>query len=152
MFVTLGVLTIMVGILTIILMPDNPMSAKWLSDTEKTAAIQRVAENQTGIQNRHFKWHHLRELALDVQIWLLVILITLVRMLSLEISFLHYILSSLFCAILDLGLLWDNHNLLRNRHPQFRIFLSGLCAPQHAERVGQHCIRRDHWLFCRQTV
>lgn len=82
MFVTLGVLTIMVGILTIILMPDNPMSAKWLSDTEKTAAIQRVAENQTGIQNRHFKWHHLRELVLDVQIWLLVILITLISVCS----------------------------------------------------------------------
>ena len=83
MFVTLGVLTIMVGILTIILMPDNPMSAKWLSDTEKTAAIQRVAENQTGIQNGHFKWHHLRELVLEVQILLLVILITLVCMRSL---------------------------------------------------------------------
>jgi hypothetical protein len=78
MFITLGILTIMVGLLTIILMPDNPMSAKWLWDTEKTAAIQRVAENQTGIQNGHFKRHYLRELVLDVQILLLVILITLV--------------------------------------------------------------------------
>ena len=71
MFVVLGVLTIVVGLLTVIVMPDHPMSANWLSDAEKTVAIQRVAVNQTGIQNKHFKWSQLKELGLDVQIWLL---------------------------------------------------------------------------------
>ena len=64
--------------MVLILMPDNPMSMKWLSDVEKTVVIQRVAVNQTGIQNTHFKWSHLKELAFDVQIWLLVILTGLV--------------------------------------------------------------------------
>lgn len=79
MFVVLGILTSAIGLITTILMPNNPMSATWLSDAEKTAAIQRVAVNQTGIQNKHFKWSHLKELVLDMQIWLLVFLITLVR-------------------------------------------------------------------------
>jgi len=78
MFIVLGILTILIGVLTIILMPDNQMSAKWLSDAEKAAAIQHVAANQTGIQNMHFKWSHLKELAFDVQVWLLVVLISLV--------------------------------------------------------------------------
>jgi hypothetical protein len=78
MFIVLGVLTIVIGLLTIIVMPDDPMSANWLSEAEKTVAIQRVAVNQTGIQNMHFKWSHIKELALDVQIWLLATLMILV--------------------------------------------------------------------------
>jgi hypothetical protein len=95
MFIVLGVLSIVVGLFIIILMPDNQMSAKWLSDAEKVAAIQRVAANQTGIQNMHFKWSHLKELAFDVQIWLLVVLITLVR-LCISTSFQDRLLSLLF--------------------------------------------------------
>lgn len=79
MFIVLGVLTVLIGLLTTFLIPDNPMSVSWLTDEEKKFAIQRVAINQTGIQNRHFKWAHLKELILDVQIWLLVILTILVR-------------------------------------------------------------------------
>ncbi|KIM92204.1 hypothetical protein PILCRDRAFT_298 [Piloderma croceum F 1598] len=82
MFIVLGVLSIVVGLFIIILMPDNQMSAKWLSDAEKTAAIQRVAVNQTGIKNTHFKWSHLKELALDVQIWLLSVLFILMSISS----------------------------------------------------------------------
>jgi sugar phosphate permease len=78
MFIVLGVLTIVIGLLTIIVMPDDPMSANWLTEAEKTVAIQRVAVNQTGIQNKHFKWSQIKELALDVQIWLLATLMILV--------------------------------------------------------------------------
>ena len=78
MFIVLGVLTIVIGLLTIIAMPDDPMSANWLTEAEKTVAIQRVAVNQTGIQNKHFKWSQIKELALDVQIWLLATLMILV--------------------------------------------------------------------------
>jgi hypothetical protein len=95
MFIVLGTLTISVGVLTIILMPDNQMSVKWLSDAEKAAAIRRVAANQTGIQNMHFKWSHLKELVFDMQIWLLVVLIALVRS-CISISFQDRLLSLLF--------------------------------------------------------
>jgi hypothetical protein len=80
MFIALGGVTIVFGLMVIILMPDNPMSVRWLSDVEKTVAIRRIAVNQTGIQNTHFKWSHLKELVFDVQIWLLVILTGLVSL------------------------------------------------------------------------
>lgn len=84
MFIVLGALTAIIGLLTVAFMPDNPMSANWLTAAEKAAAIQRVAQNQTGIRNKHFKWSHLKELILDPQIWLLVVLVILVctRMLA----------------------------------------------------------------------
>jgi MFS family permease len=78
MFIVLGTLTVFMGILTVIFMPDNPMSVGWLTEAEKKFAIQRVAINQTGIQNRHFKLSHLKELVLDLQIWLLVLLTILI--------------------------------------------------------------------------
>jgi MFS family permease len=128
MFVVLGILTIVVGLLTIIAMPDHPMSANWLSDAEKTVAIQRVAVNQTGIQNKHFKWSQLKELGLDVQIWLLAAL-TMLVCLQPSISSWYHILSSPVCVIAALDLYRDNHNLLRNYYPQFWIFLLAVCAP-----------------------
>lgn len=94
MFVVLGVLTIVVGILTIIFLPDNPMTVTWLTEAEKKAAIERVAINQTGIQNRHFKLSHLKELALDLQIWLLVLITILVRRLTPSIFWLNLLLRS----------------------------------------------------------
>ncbi|KIM90327.1 hypothetical protein PILCRDRAFT_59629 [Piloderma croceum F 1598] len=86
MFIALGGVTIVFGLMVMILMPDNPMSVKWLSDVEKTVAIQRIAVNQTGIQNTHFKWSHLKELVFDVQIWLLVILTGLISICATVIS------------------------------------------------------------------
>jgi sugar phosphate permease len=86
MFIVLGTLTVFMGILTVIFMPDNPMSVGWLTEAEKKFAIQRVAINQTGIQNRHFKLSHLKELVLDLQIWLLVLLTILVRV---QLSLVH---------------------------------------------------------------
>jgi len=82
MFVVLGVLTAVVGIFTIIFMPDNPMAVTWLTDAEKKAAIERVAINQTGIQNKHFKLSHLIELVFDLQIWLLILITILIAMSS----------------------------------------------------------------------
>ena len=113
MFIVLGVMTSLMGFVVIILMPDNPMSVKWLSDAEKTAIIQRVAVNQTGIQNKHFKWSHIRELVLDLQIWLLATLIALVRVDFVQQNvFLYYSF-----MIADVHLFRGNYNLFRNRHP-----------------------------------
>ena len=53
--------------------------------------------------------------------------------------------------IADLDLLRGNFSLLRNRNPQYGIFLSARRSPQHAKRAGQHCIRHYHWIFCGQT-
>ncbi|KAJ6625090.1 major facilitator superfamily domain-containing protein [Mycena sp. CBHHK59/15] len=87
MFIVLGGVTVAGGAWTFMAMPDSPMEAKWLTDVEKRDAIQRVAVNQTGIKNTHFKWQHMRELATDPQIWLLTSIILLFSMSSGVVSF-----------------------------------------------------------------
>ncbi|OBT89387.1 hypothetical protein VE02_01411 [Pseudogymnoascus sp. 03VT05] len=72
MYLTLGLLTSLVGVMGFIILPKSPMTAKFLTDSEKVALLNHVAVNQTGIENRHFKWSQLKEIALDIQIWLLV--------------------------------------------------------------------------------
>ncbi|EKG20334.1 Major facilitator superfamily [Macrophomina phaseolina MS6] len=70
MFLVIGLITVAVGILVVLLLPDNPMSSR-LSHAEKVWAIERLRANQTGIENVHFKWAQVRECFTDPQTWLL---------------------------------------------------------------------------------
>jgi sugar phosphate permease len=89
MFLVVGLVTVAVGItgkllqqlsnflvltyVVVTLLPDNPMSSR-LSPAEKVWAIERLRENQTGIENTHFKWHQAMECFKDPQTWMLVII------------------------------------------------------------------------------
>lgn len=73
MFLIVGIITIFIGVLVVRLLPDNPMSSR-LSHAEKVVAVERLRENNTGIENKHFKWYQVRECFLDPQVWLLFII------------------------------------------------------------------------------
>ncbi|KAF4551199.1 Thiamine pathway transporter-like protein 2 [Elsinoe fawcettii] len=77
MFITGGVATVLVGVMALLLIPDSPMSAKFLSDVEKAAVLKSVESNRTGVVGRQFKVGHLMEMAKDVQVWLLTIIVIL---------------------------------------------------------------------------
>lgn len=51
-------------------LPDNPMSSR-LTHDEKIWAIERLRENQTGIENKHFKPYQAVECLKDPHTWLL---------------------------------------------------------------------------------
>jgi len=76
MFVTLGCVTGVIGLATTAFMPDSPMSATFLSDEEKTAILQHVSDNQTGVINHRFDLKQVWEMFGDAQLWLLCILTT----------------------------------------------------------------------------
>jgi MFS family permease len=71
MFLVLGLVTIVVGMLVVWLMPDNPMTAKFLTREEKVYAIERLRDNKTGIENKHFKPAQVWECLCDPQSWLI---------------------------------------------------------------------------------
>lgn len=81
MFVVLGCITILIGILTIILLPDTPMVARFLSESEKVQLLKHVAVNQTGIRNRKFKPRQIIEVVMDPQLWMMALLTILVSLL-----------------------------------------------------------------------
>jgi MFS family permease len=77
-----GCLTTVFGIAIIFFLPDNPMSASFLSDEEKIAAIEHVRVNLTGVENKHFKPYQLVELLFkDKETWPL-FFITLLAMID----------------------------------------------------------------------
>lgn len=78
MFVVLGLVTLVVGVAIVLILPDNPMKAKWLSEGEKIMLLKHIAVNRTGIQNRGFKVAQLLEVLTDIQLWLMTILTILV--------------------------------------------------------------------------
>ncbi|KAF2168408.1 hypothetical protein M409DRAFT_65412 [Zasmidium cellare ATCC 36951] len=75
MFLTVGLVTCCVGILVFFILPDNPMKSR-LSHEEKVWAIERLRENQTGIENIHFKPAQVAECFMDPQTWLLALICT----------------------------------------------------------------------------
>jgi hypothetical protein len=50
-------------------MPDSPMRAKCFSEEDKKLIVERVRDNQTGIQNREFKKYQVWEALKDPQAW-----------------------------------------------------------------------------------
>ena len=70
LFLIYGLVTICCGILTFFFLPDNPMKSR-LRYEEKLRIIERVRDNQTGIENKRFKWYQFKEVMLDVRTWLI---------------------------------------------------------------------------------
>lgn len=82
MFVTLGCVTVVLGICTFLFIPDTPMKAKWLSDAEKVALLKHVSVNQTGISSRKFRYKEILEALGDPQIYLLLLSVILISISS----------------------------------------------------------------------
>ncbi|KAJ3531530.1 hypothetical protein NM208_g8475 [Fusarium decemcellulare] len=69
-FIIYGAATIFMGILTLIFLPDTPATAWFLNAEEKEIAVQRLADNQTGVKTHNeFKLSHVTEAMLDPK-WL----------------------------------------------------------------------------------
>ena len=70
LFIVIGCMTISVGIMIFFHIPDLPVKAWFLNETEKKQVVVRIKSNQQGFGNRHFKFHQLKEALLDVNTWI----------------------------------------------------------------------------------
>lgn len=80
MFVTLGMITVVVGLCTFAFLPDTPMKARWMTDAEKVALLKHVSVNQTGIDSKKFRPKQILEALMDPQMWLMTLSVVLVRL------------------------------------------------------------------------
>lgn len=71
LFLLNGSISMAWSIFAIVYMPSDPMDATFLNAEEKHQAVQRLAENKTGIVNKHFKTDQAKEAVLDPKTWLL---------------------------------------------------------------------------------
>ena len=80
---TIGLFTVVAGVVVFLYLPDSPVKAKRFTDAEKVAVLLRVADNQSGTQNRKIKTEQLRVVFKDPGVWLIM---TTVLMLSVPTS------------------------------------------------------------------
>jgi len=73
-FLIFGSVSVATGIISLIVLPDLPATAKFLTERERAIAIERVAANRQGVKNHHFKRYQLWQAAWDPKTWLLFIM------------------------------------------------------------------------------
>lgn len=67
-FLIVGALCCIWGIVMFIFLPDSPVTAKGLSMKERRLAVERLRDNQTGVENKHLKGYQIREALLDLKV------------------------------------------------------------------------------------
>lgn len=70
LFVIIGVITIVLGVVFIAHIPDTPAEAWFLSETERAQVLERIRDNKQGFGNRHFKWVQFKEVWIDPRTYL----------------------------------------------------------------------------------
>jgi hypothetical protein len=64
-------MTVVWAIVVGLLLPDNPLKAKFISERQKTNAIDRVRGDQLGVENKTFKRSQMLEAFKDPKTWLM---------------------------------------------------------------------------------
>ncbi|KAN0080166.1 Major facilitator superfamily domain containing protein [Tylopilus felleus] len=65
-----GTITLIVAVIYWFFFPNSPTNAWFLTPSERATAVQRLKENQTGVENKHFKREQMMEALLDPKTWL----------------------------------------------------------------------------------
>jgi ACS family allantoate permease-like MFS transporter len=68
LFLVLGILSIIIGIMMYICLPDTPVSARFFSETDKGYAVERLRGNHQGVGNRVFKRYQFIEALTDIRV------------------------------------------------------------------------------------
>lgn len=70
LFIVVGCMTISVGFMIGLHIPDLPVKAWFLNETEKKQVVVRIKSNNQGFGNKHFKLKQLKEALLDINTWI----------------------------------------------------------------------------------
>lgn len=58
----------------VIFLPDSPVTARGLSKRERRIAVDRIRENQTGVENKHLKPYQVLEAFKDYKLYMFFVL------------------------------------------------------------------------------
>ncbi|KAJ5223579.1 Major facilitator superfamily domain general substrate transporter [Penicillium chermesinum] len=71
LFIVLGAFTLLWAGVLFVFLPDSPVQCWYFTDREKFVCLERVKDNNTGIEDKTIKWYQVRECLLDPKTWLL---------------------------------------------------------------------------------
>lgn len=75
LFIFYGSMTSLLGFILYFYLAPSPTDARWLSEEEKTIALERVRSNKTGTEVWRFNWPQLKEAFLDPRFYLIFLLL-----------------------------------------------------------------------------
>ena len=67
-FLTIGLMNLVTGMLFLWIMPDSPATAKFLTHRQRIVAVQRVSENMIGVKTKQIKLRQALEIAYDIKV------------------------------------------------------------------------------------
>ncbi|PLB35287.1 putative MFS allantoate transporter [Aspergillus candidus] len=67
-FLTIGLLNFVTGVLFLWIMPDSPSSAKFLTHRQRVIAVHRVSENMIGVKTKEYKPRQALEILYDIKV------------------------------------------------------------------------------------
>ncbi|KUL81813.1 hypothetical protein ZTR_11436 [Talaromyces verruculosus] len=73
LFLVLGAFTILWAVVIYVFLPDSPVKCWYMTDREKYVCLERVKDNNTGVEDKKIKWYQVRECLMDPKTWLLVL-------------------------------------------------------------------------------
>ncbi|KAK2779105.1 hypothetical protein FQN53_001541 [Emmonsiellopsis sp. PD_33] len=73
-FLIIGALCSVWGIVMFFFLPDSPVTAPLLSQRNRKLAVERLRDNQTGVENKHLKPYQIREAFMDYKLYLFFLL------------------------------------------------------------------------------
>ncbi|KAF4781057.1 MFS allantoate transporter [Colletotrichum scovillei] len=68
-FIIVGTLCCAWGIVIAVFLPDNPITSSKLTNREKKIIVERLRENQTGVENKTLKFYQVREAFTDYKLY-----------------------------------------------------------------------------------
>ncbi|KAJ5088918.1 Major facilitator superfamily domain general substrate transporter [Penicillium angulare] len=71
LFLVLGGFSIIWAVVLYIFLPDSPVQCWYFTDREKFVCLERVKDNNTGMEDKTIKWYQVRECLMDPKTWLL---------------------------------------------------------------------------------
>lgn len=70
LFIIQGAATFLVAVLSILTLPDNPLTTKWLSPEQRLLADSRITKDTVGLREKTSAFAGLKEAAADPKLWL----------------------------------------------------------------------------------
>lgn len=75
LFIIFGIVTFVWGILMLLVLPDSPTTAKFITEEERLIAMERLRSNKAGYKSNRLNRGQILEAFLDYKTWMLVIYI-----------------------------------------------------------------------------
>jgi MFS family permease len=75
-FLIFGAASTLMGIVTLLFLPDLPTTAPFLTPRERIIAVDRVSSNRQGVKNSHFKKYQAWQTLRDPKTWILFVMAT----------------------------------------------------------------------------